>query len=77
MKKRLIRIFGEQLGGDTPAILPLHTPLNVVLRSGDTLFGEVEDQTTERIKIQDNRFHQHTIAIPDIDVIVYDYVSPY
>lgn len=77
MKKRLVRIFGERLSGNSPVILPGDIPLNVVLKSGDTLFGRLQHQDEGKISIQDNRFHPHTIEIQNIDVVIYDQPSSY
>lgn len=75
MKKRLTKIFGDQLSGEKPEILPTDTPLNVVLKSGDTLFGNLITQNQTGIMIRDHRFHLHDISISKIDVIVFDYPS--
>ncbi|GAA4437585.1 hypothetical protein GCM10023091_17020 [Ravibacter arvi] len=77
MKKRLTRVFGERLSGETPVTLPKNTPVNVVKRTGDTLFGRVTQQSSTRLLLEDNRFHPHSIPIPDIDVVVYDMPAPF
>lgn len=77
MRKRLTRVFGDQLSGKECAALPGDLPLSVVLKSGHTLFGKLRSQTPEKIEIIDNRFHRHALDINDIDVVVYDYPSTY
>jgi len=77
MRKRLIKVFESQLTGEKRALLPEQIPLNIVLKSGHTLFGKLQSQSLEKIKITDKRFHQHTLDIKDIDVVVYDYPSSY
>lgn len=77
MRKRLTKIFGEQLSGAEHAVLPGDLPLNVVLKSGDTLFGKLLRQTREQIEIADNRFQRHMLSVDEIDVIVYDYPSTF
>lgn len=77
MKKRLTKVFGSQLAGEAYTALPGHLPLNVVLKSGSTLFGKLQRQTGKKIEIADNRFHKHTLDVNDIDVVVYDYPSTY
>lgn len=77
MRKRLVKVFGEQLSGSSPSPLPPDIPVSVVLKSGDTLFGKLEEQSSLEIRICDARFHKHLIRVPDIDVVIYDHPSPY
>jgi hypothetical protein len=75
MKKRLTKIFGDQLISSQAIALPQSTALHVVLKSGDTLLGKLIEQTAEVLQIQDNRFHLHRLELAQIDVVVFDYPS--
>lgn len=75
MKKRLTRIFGDQLKKGSSKPIPPDTPVNVVLKTGETLFGRLINQNEASIRIEDQRFHPHEIALSRIDVIVFDYPS--
>ena len=72
MKKRLIRIFSDQLTGPDRIILPDNIPLSVVMRSGDTIFGTLVEQDEAKLILSDGRFHKHIAEVPEIDLVVYD-----
>lgn len=72
MKKRLVRIFRDQITSGDKVSIPEDLPVNVILKSGETYFGRIEKIDRQSVRLCDGRFHKHTIAIPEIDQIVYD-----
>lgn len=75
MKKRLTRVFANQLSGNAPAVLPQGIPLHVVLKTGDTLMGDLIEQNPSDLLIRDRRFHRHVVALAQVEVVVFDYPS--
>jgi len=73
MRKRLVRIFRDQLSPVDKVEIPKDYPISVVLKTGDTLYGKLEDRNENQLQLQDGRFHRHIIPVPDIDLIIYDF----
>ena len=70
MGKRMIRVFNGQLAAQITQLL--HRQLNVVLKSGHTIYGQLEKTENGLLFVRDARFHLHTLAVTQVEEIIYD-----
>lgn len=70
MSKRLTRIFAPTLLSSLPVLI--NKEVNVVQRTGHTVFGTVESFTDKLVIVKDLRSHLHEIDLVGIDEIIVD-----
>ena len=70
MAKRLVRIFNGQLEQRTNELTD--RPISVILKSGNTVFGQFEKTENHLLFVKDGRFHQHILAFTQIEEVIYD-----
>ena len=70
MGKRMIRVLNGQILAQTTQLL--RQPLNVVLKSGHTIYGQLEKAENGLLFVRDARFHLHTLAITQVEEVIYD-----
>lgn len=73
MSKRLIRIFAPTLLSSLPKFI--NQEVNVVQRTGHTVFGTLESFTDKLVIVKDSRSHVHKIDLAGVDEIIVDHQS--
>ena len=71
----MIRVFNEQLPQQTTQLL--NQPMNVVLKSGHTIYGQLQKAENGLLFVRDARFHLHTIAMTQVEEVIYDQSAGY
>ena len=66
----MIRVFNGQLVAQTTQLL--HCWLHVVLKSGHTIYGQLEKAENGLLFVRDARSHLHTLAITQVEEVIYD-----
>ncbi|TAE97258.1 MAG: hypothetical protein EAZ70_09690 [Runella slithyformis] len=70
MGKRMIRIGGHQVAERVAELG--NRSVNVVLKSGHTVYGQFKKADDYFIYVHDNRSHPHILAFTQIDEVIYD-----
>jgi small nuclear ribonucleoprotein (snRNP)-like protein len=70
MGKRIVRITSSQLPERVAELA--QRQINVVLKSGQTVYGKFQKADNYFLLLHDNRAHLHTLAYTQIDEVIYD-----
>jgi len=75
MGKRLVRIRSEEISARIGQLTGREVDL--VLHSRQTLHGRLLETTAPAVVLRDHIGHRHTVALADIEEIIYDQPAPY
>ena len=75
MGKRLFRIRSGEVAAQVGQLVG--TEVDLILTSNRTLHGRLLEAALPTVVLRDNIGHRHTVAVADIEEIIYDRTSAY
>ncbi len=75
MGKRLTRIFGKDIPAKAKELISIE--LNIVLKNKSTLHGTLISAEGSQLILKDMRLKNHTLAIADIEELIFDREAAY